>query len=481
MLGEFKYLYKFQKDNMAITQDYAKMELLEFICIIHKLMFKEVFIVKPFHIEICNLLTMCATRTLPEGKYIVIINMPFRFSKTQILTYYMLWCFLHNEQALFIYSTYSDKLSLKTSREVKHGLIDVFKMRASFSKDAAQLWQTKSGGGLLATTSLGSVTGFGCGSIHNTPYSGELVIDDPIKAIDAFYPTKLNSVNENLVNTFWSRRNQLDKTPIILIQQRLNVNDQSSYLMEKFPNSCIRYCVKGMDEKDESIFPERVGTTTLRELRQASPYTFFSQVQQEPKAYSGGFFNVEQIEIISLREFRERERGMHFYCRAWDLAGVKKESKPSNKHDYTRGILMTVSTDKIYIMDMKSHRGTVEKNELLMASTAKEDGWRTTIVISEDPGVGGEFMTNYFQSLPALRGYTLNTMRPVLNKQLRAAPFASFVNLGKVIIVSDEEDKEKWNHVLLEEMASFPYGQNDDAIDACADAFHMIHTVKKYI
>lgn len=480
-LSQFGYLKKLLNDQTLSAIDYSKVPLLDFIIDTHRKIYAEEFIVKPFHHELCDLLTKCAYGTLPEGKYIVIINLPFRFSKTQLIIYFIMWCFLQNEGAKFIYSSYSDKLSLNASRDIKNGLVKTFHKRASFSKDAAQLWTLSKGGALLATTSLGSATGFGSGSIHNVPCAGCLVFDDPIKPVDAYYATKLNAVNENLVNTFWSRRNQLDKTIFMLVQQRLNVNDQSAYLMEKFPNNYIRYCVKGIGEDGESVFPERVSTQTLMELKQASPYTFYSQVQQEPKAFTGGFFNIDMIKIMPIAEFRKKEWMMKYFVRSWDFAGTKRESRPSNKNDFTRGVLMCVDQEAVYILDMKSHHGTVEQNELLLAQTANEDGWKTSITIPEDPGSAGQFLTDYFQSLPSLSSYSLHAIRPVLNKQLRAAPFASYINLGKIIMISDDEDPVKWNAAILEEMASFPYGIHDDAIDACSDAFSMIHSVNKFI
>ena len=126
MLAQFRFLQQLINDKVTNSRDYSKISLLDFIVDTHKKLYNEDFIVKSFHYEICELLTHCAKGTLPDGKYIVIINMPFRFSKTQILTYFMIWCFLNNEHAKFIYSSYSDKLSLRTSREVKNALVEIF-------------------------------------------------------------------------------------------------------------------------------------------------------------------------------------------------------------------------------------------------------------------------------------------------------------------------------------------------------------------
>ena len=468
--------YKEDKSNSKIKIP----DLMSFIVDTHKKMFNETFIVKNFHEEIAELLTKCAYRKLDNG-YVIIINMPPRYSKTQFVSYYVMWCFLQNEMARFIYATYSQKLSLKTSREIKRGLMGIHGKRAIFNKESAELWETNAGGGFWAATMGGAVTGFGAGDIYATPFSGDLIIDDPQKPADAFYETMRTNLIENFNQTFWSRRNNQDKIPIIIVQQRVHPQDLSGWLMKDSKFRYTRYSLKAIDNDGVATFPERVSYETLMELKQASPYTFAAQQQQEPQAFTGNFFLVDQTHIISVKEFREKEWLMKFYVRAWDLAGVKKETKPSEKNDYTRGILMCTDGEFVYILDLKSHHGTVDKNDVLIVQTAHEDKWNVTITIPEDPGSAGQHYVDYLQSLPELKGYSLNPVRPTHNKQLRAAPFAAFLNRGKVVIVSDEEDKEKWNTQVLEEMASFPFGVHDDIIDACSDAFHLIHSVKKFI
>lgn len=455
-------------------------DLINFITDTHQKMFNEKFTVKKFHEEICDLLTKCAHRKL-DNKYIVIVNMPPRYSKTQIISYYVMWCFLQNPMARFIYSTYSQKLSLKTSREIKKGLIQIYKQQASFSKDSAELWETNAGGGFWAATMLGAVTGFGAGDMYATPFSGDLIIDDPQKPIDAFYDTMRNNVIENFSQTFWSRRNNQDKIPIILIQQRIHVDDLSGWIINKSGFRFERYVIKAIDDSGNPTFPERVSKNTLEDLKAASPYTFYAQQQQEPKAFTGNFFLTDKVTLISVEEFRSRETWMKYYVRSWDFAGVKKESKPREKNDYTRGVLLCTDGISVYILDIKSHHGTVDQNDILLVETAIQDGWNVVITVPEDPGSAGQHYVDYLQSLKELKGYTLHPIRPTNNKQLRAAPFAAYLNQGKIIIVSDEQDEFKWNQVLLEEMASFPFGQHDDIIDACSDAFHMIHSVNKFI
>lgn len=484
MLKEFRYIYNLKKLNQKRVNEYSKIDLLSFVVDTHKKMYNEKFVLKSFHEEMCDLLTKCALRKL-DG-YTAIINMPPRYSKTQVMIYYVMWCFLKNEMARFIYATYSQKLSLKISREVKNGLVRIYGMKSSLSKDSAELWETNAGGGFWAATIGGSVTGFGAGDLYATPFGGDLIIDDPQKPIDAFYETQRQNVIENYSQTFWSRRNNQDKIPIINVQQRLNVNDLSGWLLKESKYRITHLIIKAIDENGQPTFPEKVSLETLKELKDSSPFTFAAQQQQDPKDYVGEFFKLEMTRVMPVSEFKEKEWLMKFFVRSWDLAGVKKEQRlkqnsNENKRDFTRGVLMCTDGEFIYIMDLKSHRGTVDLNDSLIVQTAHTDGEKVMITIPEDPGVGGQHYVSYLQSLPELHGFSLHPVPPTQNKRLRAAPFASFLNRGKVIIVSDEEDEIKWNHILFDELASFPHGVHDDIVDACSDCIFEIHQVNKFI
>lgn len=478
-LRAIQHLHKLRDSKSDKIIDYANMDLLPFIVEAHKKMYNENFVVKNFHEEMAELFTKCAMRTLDS--YILVINMPPRYSKTQFLIYYMMWCYLKNEMARFIYATYSHKLSLKTSREVKKGLIDVFGKRAALSKESAELWELHKGGALWATSMQGSVTGFGAGDLYATPCGGDLILDDPNKVSDCFYETIRNSVQENFMQTFWSRRNNQDKIPIILTQQRIHTDDLSGWLMKDSKFRYNQYSIRALDVNNEATFPERVSKETLLELKEASPYTFAAQQQQEPQGFGGNFFLINRTTLISVAEFRKIEWIQKCFVRSYDLAGTSKQTKPTDKHDWTRGVLICTDGEKIYILNVVSHKGTVDQNAKLICKTAESDGHQVVITVPIDPGHAGEAYVDYLQNVPELGGYSLHPIRPTGNKQLRAAGFASFLNVGKVVIVADEEDEDKWNMGLLEELASFPFGRHDDQVDCLSDAFTYLHAIMKYL
>ena len=454
--------------------------LIQFACDTHYHMYNERFVVKQFHEEMCEMLTLAALMKLEHP--IVVLNTPPRFGKSVLLMRFIEWSFLHNPRAKFLYATYEKKLSLTMSREIKKNLMTIHGMQSSFDKDSAELWTTHENGMFLATSIMGAAVGFGAGDIYATPYSGAVILDDCQKPVDAFYQTKRDSVNTNFTNTFWSRRNNLDKIPLINNQQRLHVEDLSGFIMNKSGYAYTLFKVKALNEFGESVFPERVSTQTLLELKQSSEYTFMSQQQQEPILSSGGAFNVEKVNLISLADFREKyEPFCGYWVRSWDFAGVSKEKKTNiGDRDYTRGVLMCTDGERVFMVGLASHRGKVGENDELLVETSNNDHWSVVYTIPADPGVAGEHYVDHLRSLPGLKGRELYPMRRTTNKELHAAPFASFVNTGKFYMIMDDEDVDKWNYATMDELRAFPHGRHDDIIDGAADAYFQMHQVKKF-
>ena len=476
-------LFSFRKINETEIEKCAKMELLEFVCYANRELYNEMFIVKPFHVDLCNLLTRCARREVSAP--LVIINMPPRFSKTRIASLYCMWCFLKNPKARFIWISYSHRLSTMISREVRDGYKFLKKSsRTALAHENSENWKTPEDGLFwISTIPGGAVTGVGAGSLLAEAYSGDLIIDDASSPANAFYETHRQNVQEAFINTLFSRRNNWDKVNIIHFAQRLNVHDLSGWLISESKLPHEHFVVQALNENGESTFPERVSTDVLLALKDSSPYTFASQQQQQPVAYSGSFFLVDRIKLISSLEYKKNEWRVLYSVRGWDISGIRKDNKANDKLDWTQGVLLTIDADGVvYIVDCRSYRGTIDGSVDLIVQTATNfDTVKTTQVIEEEPGSSGKFLTQYLQDHPQLNGNQLYITKPHTNKRLRCAPVADFINSHKMCIVDDSNESYKWVANFLAELASFPEASHDDRCDSLASAFNFMHTVKKYI
>ena len=156
----------------------------------------------------------------------LIINIPPRYSKTEIIKNFVAWSLGHAPDSEFIYTSYSARLASASSWDIRD-LVQEPEYRAMFpavilrhDSQAKDEWRTTAGGIMYAVGSGGTITGYGAGK-HREAFSGAIIIDDPHKADEAKSDVIRQGVIDWFQITLESRRNS-PNTPIILIMQRLH-------------------------------------------------------------------------------------------------------------------------------------------------------------------------------------------------------------------------------------------------------------------
>lgn len=296
----------------AAIKALCESSLLFFARYFFKQRFGDRFIVNPHHTVICKELqdlvegTSVANIGEPGPTEILIINVPPRYTKTELAVInFVPWCYVRNPGSKFIHLSYSDKLVLDNSAQIR----DLMKLKAfqelwpiSFREDvdAKGLWRTDAGGGFLASPAGGSVTGFGAGATSlgcfGKAFAGALLIDDPLKPSDARSDLVRQTINERLPGTFMSRRNSRE-TPIILTMQRIHENDMTGYVLAGKTGLRVRHIkLPALDEEGTALWPHKHTADELRAMRRASPYIFSGQYQQEPTPAEGVVLKREWIQ-----------------------------------------------------------------------------------------------------------------------------------------------------------------------------------------
>jgi hypothetical protein len=469
-----KILEKALRYHASMEKPREYRDLLSFVKETFFALYNTEFIVTVHHKALCDLLTKCALRQLPDDTFIVVINIAPRFGKTLIVTLYVAWCYVMNGAAKFFYVSYSKDLSHKFSREVKDVLKNVCGLSSNMRKDSTGIWTTAQRGEFLATTIYGVATGFGAGDLTATPFGGDLIFDDPNKISDTFYETRRQGVADKLWNTFITRRNNMNKVPLIIFQQRVHPEDLSGAVLNQSDYKYVHLKIPALID-GESIFPQRISTETLLAMKSNDPYTFNAQMMQDPQAMNGGFFNLDTLKPMTRKHFDSIAHTARCYVRSWDLAGVGERrgqiAEDTLKRDWTRGVKFAVFKDFIVIVDMVGQRGLVDANDVLIDETSKADGWDCVPVFPLDPGVGGEHYGEMLKKLPGVQGKNPELLRQNGSKITRAQPLKAMMNRGKVYILQPTESEivegvEEWQEPLLKCMANFPFGKNDDATDA---------------
>ena len=200
-----------------------------------------------WHIDvICRELMKAADDTNDNNR--LIINIPPRYMKSIICSVaYPAFLLGHNSRVSIICVSYSDELAEKFALDCKRVMQsawykDLFpKTAISRDKKAVCDFVTTRGGGRYTTSVNGTLTGRG---------GDYIIIDDPMKPMDAISDTLREKTNQWYGHTLYSRLNNKNTGKIIVIMQRLHDEDFTGYLLatdDRFKHIKIQ----GIAEQDE--------------------------------------------------------------------------------------------------------------------------------------------------------------------------------------------------------------------------------------
>ena len=258
------------------------------------------FVVGKHHRLICDKLNLVLQGKIKR----LLINIAPRYGKTEIaVKNFIAMGLALNPAAKFIHLSYSGNLALDNSVAVKNIVTSpeyqrLFNIRIGRSADTKSRWDTYSGGGVYATSSLGQVTGFGAGAVEsadeeNPLFGGAIVIDDPIKPDNALNDNR-EQVNQHFETTIRNRVNSRN-TPIIIIMQRLHERDLCGYLMGLEPDEWEVLSIPCLeldgDGNERALWEFKHTVEELRKIEAANQFVFDTQYMQNPKPLEGLMYN----------------------------------------------------------------------------------------------------------------------------------------------------------------------------------------------
>lgn len=301
-----------------------------------------------------------------------------------------------------------------------------------------------------------------------------IIVDDPHSKESAESEKKRENALLWFSETLPTRLNDLDKSAIVVIMQRLHERDISGLILAKelgYEHLCLpmefepdhpHLSTRFTDprKKDgELLWPERFSPTAVEQLKEAfrskgGSYAEAGQLQQRPVPRGGGMFREKDFVIADgpAPEGAMRVRG-------WDLAASTGTSAA-----YTVGAKIAKWQGRYWIEDVVRFRGTPYEVEQRMLQTAQRDGRAVKISIPQDPGQAGKAQV---RSLVAnLAGFNVHSSPESGDKALRATGLAAQVEVGNVSLV-----QAPWIDAFIAEASLFPNGEFLDQIDACSRAF----------
>jgi predicted phage terminase large subunit-like protein len=400
----------------------------------------------------------------------LIINMPPRNHKS--ITVSVAWvAFMlgQNPQLNFVCVSYSQDLAGKFARDCI-SIMESAWYRQLFPKTRlarrANLdFTTTAGGGRLATSTEGTLTGRG-GDI--------IIIDDPSKPDEALSETQRTKIENWYRSTLLSRLNDKEAGAIIVIMQRIHLHDLTGLLLRN-DEEWSHLCFPAIATRDESfplllggkhhrrigdvLNPDHESATALAKLeRDLGSYYWNAQYQQAPVPEEGNFVKRSWFTYFN-PDRPPFEDGR--VVQSWDTA-----SRDGIHNDYSVCVTAVIYREAIYIIDV--YRAKVTFPVLLEQVTILARRYRATALLIEDAASGHQLIDMIRSKTP--QGVPLPiARRPESDKRTRFAAQSSRIQSGQVILASGTS----WVEQFVDELVSFPAG-HDDQVDALAQLLQWV-------
>lgn len=427
----------------------------------------------PHHKLICDALMRVFTGQCKR----LIINIPPRYSKTELVLNWIAWCLGKVPDSEFILTSYAGGLAVNNAwvaRElIQHEAYrDIFPGTFLRSDSTAKgEWRTTQNGIVYASGAGGTITGYGAGK-HRDGFGGAIVIDDPHKPDEATSEVMRKNVIDWFQNTLESRKNDPANTPIILIMQRVHEQDLAGWLLDGGNGETWEHialdaiCESENDpigrQIGDALWPEKHTVEMLEKMRSANSYVFSAQYQQRPSPLGGGILKGAWFKRYSIAP-RMKYRKI--------FADTAQKTKEHN--DYSVFQCWGKGEDGFaYLIDQI--RGKWEAPELkrraveFWSKHAAMDTWQWGSLRQmgvEDKASG----TGLIQELATTSAIPIHPIERDKDKLTRVMDIAGYVESGRVFV---PENAPFTNDFIAECEAFTPNDTHahDDQIDPLCDA-----------
>jgi len=329
--------------------------------------------------------------------------------------------------------------------------------RISTAKDTETEFMTTARGSRLATSVGGTLTGRG----------GNLVIiDDPLKPQDAQSQSARDSLKQWYANTLLSRLDHKTEGSIIVVMQRLHLDDLVGHLLEQNGWRHLNLPAIAEDETiihlgaarsirrqvGELLHPERESQVALDELKTSmGSMEFSAQYQQAPVPIGGNLIKWSWFRYYDLSP---SPRPGDKLIVSWDTATSSEQLA-----DYSACVVLLVRGETVYVLDVI--RARLEYPELKRTVLLHHKRWRQTeaayCLLIEKKGSGQSLIQDLYREKIHAIG-----INPEGDKVMRMVAQAAPIEAGAVHLPSTAP----WLDEFKKEILSFPRGRHDDQVDA---------------
>ena len=428
-------------------QNKAKNDFLSFV----KCVWPE-FVEGPHHRHIAEKFNKLATGEITR----LIVNMPPRHTKSEFASYLLpAWMVVREPKLKIIQATHTGELAVRFGRKAKT-LIDsddyrkVFETSLREDSQAAGRWETAQGGEYFAAGVGGAITGRG---------ADLLIVDDPHSEQDALSASAMENAYEwytsgprqrlqpgakiVLVMTRWSKK---DLTGILLNNQKDVKGDQ--WEVVEFP------AIMDHGSKKRAVWPQYWKLEELEKVKATLPVgKWNAQWMQQPTSEEGALIKREWWKTWD----KDWLPTCNYIIQSYDTAFLKKETADFSAIT-TWGVFYPNEDAKPNLILLDSIKDRFEFPELRRAALEQYKYWNPDMVIVEQKASGTP-LTHELRNMDI----PVMTFTPSKgnDKHVRVNSCAPLFEAG-LIWAPDRKFAEE----VIEECASFPFGDHDDLVDS---------------
>lgn len=375
---------------------------------------------------------------------------------------FVAWVLGKNPKLNFTCVSYSQDLAEDLARQFRR-VVESAWYREAFprmrlAKNTSDHCVTTAGGGRLATSIGGTLTGKG-GDI--------IIIDDPLKAEDSASKSARKTVIDWYSTTLVTRLDDKKRSAIVVVMQRLHEEDLAGYLLPQggwthlnlpaiaVERQEIRIASGGplhIRKPGELLHPDHEPEAALKRLKaELGSQRFSAQYQQEPVPAEGNLVHREWLR--SYEAPPKAPPGLRI-VQSWDVAGTTSE-----RSDWSVCTTWAMQKKTFYLLDL--WRGRLEYPDLKRKVISLQQQHDAATVLIEKAGLGLNLYQDLRADSPAGFPNPIG-ITPEGDKTYRMEAECARIENGHMLLPQEAP----WLADFLNELLAFPHGKYDDQVDS---------------
>lgn len=193
------------------------------------------------------------------------------------------------------------------------------------------------------------------------------LVDDANKGTSAKSQAELQNTIDFYVNNVKTRANNQAKSPIVLIMQRIGLEDLTGYILENESDNWDLIKIPALNEETgKALWEERISAAELLKIKEATPHVYYGMYQQEPIVLGGSVIKTSWFRYYSTKEH---------YDYQYTFITSDTAQKKGEANDFTVFCFWGKTFDnKLHLLDMV--RGKFEADELRQQVKLCWEKWR---------------------------------------------------------------------------------------------------------